>query len=387
MKLAIVTTHPIQYNAPWFKMLAAEPGIEVKVFYTWEQSQQAAKYDPGFGKQIEWDIPLLDGYEYTFVKNTSKDPGSHHYKGIVNPNLNKEIEGWGAKAVLVFGWPFKSHLSCMKFFKGKIPVLFRGDSTLLDEQGALKFFIKKQILRYVYSHIDYALYVGSNSKAYFKEYGIKEHQLVFVPHAIDNERFKAGNVNIAELEKLKGKLGIKDDTFVILFAGKFIPKKDPFFMLRLAEELDGENYRFILVGNGELEEELKASAMKDNRIKFLGFQNQTKMPLIYSMSDMYVLPSKGPNETWGLAINEAMASNNFIITTSKVGCAVDLVKNNRNGIIVEPGDAKTAAGYITGVSGDTAAKTVAEQVNTELLRTFSYQALVKNTKELLYKIG
>lgn len=387
MKLAIVTTHPIQYNAPWFKMLAAEPGIEVKVFYTWEQSQNAAKYDPGFGKQIEWDIPLLDGYEYTFVKNTSKDPGSHHYKGIVNPDLNKVIESWGAGAVLVFGWPFKSHLSCMKYFKGKIPVLFRGDSTLLDGQGAFKYLIKKQILRYVYSHIDYALYVGSNSKAYFKEYGIKDHQLVFVPHAIDNERFKAGNINTAELEKLKGELGIKDDTFVILFAGKFIPKKDPFFLLRLAEEVRGENYRFVLVGNGGLEEDLKAQGIKDNRVKFLGFQNQTKMPYIYKLSDMYVLPSKGPNETWGLAINEAMASNNFIITTSKVGCAVDLVENNRNGIVIEPGDVKTAAAYIKRVSENTDAKAAAIKVNTELLKTFSYQALVANIKELILKIG
>ena len=78
MKLAIVTTHPIQYNAPWFRLLAKEPGVEIKVFYTWEQSKNNDKYDPGFGRMVEWDIPLLEGYEYTFVKNTSTSPGSFY---------------------------------------------------------------------------------------------------------------------------------------------------------------------------------------------------------------------------------------------------------------------------------------------------------------------
>ena len=85
------------------------------MFYTWEASQTLAKYDPGFGRVIEWDIPLLDGYEYTFVKNVSANQGSHHFKGIDNPTLNTEIEQWGAEAVLVFGWAYKSHLSCMRY--------------------------------------------------------------------------------------------------------------------------------------------------------------------------------------------------------------------------------------------------------------------------------
>ena len=118
MKLAIVTTHPIQYNAPWFKLLAQHPDVDVKVFYTWEQTLQSAKHDPDFGRVIEWDIPLLDGYEYTFVKNIAASPGSSHFKGIDNPTLNDEIKAWGAESVLVFGWAFKSHLACMKYFKG-----------------------------------------------------------------------------------------------------------------------------------------------------------------------------------------------------------------------------------------------------------------------------
>src|SRR5687767_11380417 len=93
-KLAIITTHPIQYYAPLFKLLNQRGRIAIKVFYTWSQSAKGPNFDPGFGKKIEWDIPLLNGYDYTFVKNTSSKPGTHHFKGIINPTLNAEVEQW-----------------------------------------------------------------------------------------------------------------------------------------------------------------------------------------------------------------------------------------------------------------------------------------------------
>ena len=110
-------------------MLTERGNLAIKVFYTWGDAVLENKYDPGFGKSIEWDIPLLKGYDFTFVKNASLNAGSHHFGGINNPSLIREIKEWGPDAVLVYGWCFKSHLSAMRYFKGRIPVLFRGDST------------------------------------------------------------------------------------------------------------------------------------------------------------------------------------------------------------------------------------------------------------------
>src|ERR1700722_3761487 len=98
-KLAIVTTHPIQYYAPWFKLLAKSKIVLPKVFYTWGQSQQGTNYDPGFGKKVEWDIPLLEGYDHSFVENIAAKPGSHHFNGIVNPGLINEINKWQPDAI------------------------------------------------------------------------------------------------------------------------------------------------------------------------------------------------------------------------------------------------------------------------------------------------
>ena len=227
-RLAIVTTHPVQYNAPFFEMLAQRGAVQVKVFYTWGKSVLQNKYDPGFDRTIEWDIPLMNGYEYSFIENISATPGSHTFKGIDNPTLIDDIEKWNANAVLVYGWSFKSHLKCIRHFHKKIPVLFRGDSTLLDPQPFLKKIFRFVFLRWVYSHIDYALYVGTNNKQYFKKYGVPESKLVFAPHAVDNERFADSNGDYeTKAGNWRKELSFTETDIVFLFAGKLEEKKDP----------------------------------------------------------------------------------------------------------------------------------------------------------------
>ena len=325
-KLAIISSHPIQYNAPLFALLAKEDNIDLKVFYTWGVDSIEEKYDPDFQQNIQWDIPLLEGYQYQFLENTSKDPGSHHFKGIINPELNQEIEKWGADIVWVWGWAFDSHLKALRYFKGKKEVWFRGDSTLLDESKGfnLKKILRRVFLTWVYRHIDKAFYVGTHNKAYFIKHGLKETQLVYAPHAIDNDRFADPTGEYAKQAKQwRKELAIAENQKVILFAGKLETKKNPFFLITLAKELPTNEYKIVFVGSGPLEENLKNQAT-ENCI-FLGFQNQKMMPIVYRLADVFVLPSLGPGETWGLAINEALACGIPVIASNKCGGAVDLI--------------------------------------------------------------
>ncbi|MDY0907458.1 glycosyltransferase family 4 protein [Pedobacter sp. CFBP9032] len=349
--LAIIVTHPIQYYVPVYQQLAKP--CQLKVFYTWGEKGANAKYDPDFQKNISWDIPLLDGYEFEFVENSAKDPGSHHYKGIVNPELIEKIKAFNPDAILVYGWAYKSHLAVMRHFKGKIPVWFRGDSTLMDQTGSLQKIFRKLFLIWVYQHIDIAFYVGKANKAYFKAFGVKEKQLVFAPHAVDNERFSTDRS--IEALHLRQKLGISANDTLILFAGKFEEKKDPTLLLQAftAPDRKTDNHKLttkneqrttttthlLFVGNGELEETLKMhTSVQHNNIHFLDFQNQTQMPVIYQACDLFCLPSQGPGETWGLAVNEAMASSKAILVSDKVGCAESLIQEGKNGEIFKSGN-------------------------------------------------
>ncbi|AZI25833.1 glycosyltransferase [Pedobacter sp. G11] len=341
-KLAIVVSHPIQYYAPVFERLSK--ACILKVFYTLgAQINEEGISDEGFNQKITWDIPLLSGYDYEIVKNTAKQVG-HHYYGIKNKDLIAKIGLFAPDAVLVYGWAYTSHLKILKYFKGKIPIWFRGDSNLLDSKNQIKSLFRKLFLKWLYHDIDKAFYVGTANKNYFLAYGLTENQLIFAPHAIDNERFSKKRSN--EAQKLRHKLTIDPADNLILFAGKFERKKNPNILLTAFIELDQPGMHLLFVGTGVLEENLKLTVEKlksDNpalskRIHFLDFQNQTQMPIFYQACDVFCLPSQGPNETWGLAINEAMAAGKAILASDKVGCATDLVKNNENGFIFKSGD-------------------------------------------------
>jgi glycosyltransferase involved in cell wall biosynthesis len=336
-RLAIITTHPIQYNAPLFRVLNLRKVISIKVFYTWGSNVLKDKFDPGFGRDIKWDIPLLDGYDYTFLENTSGSPGSHHFFGIINPSLIKQVNEYNPECILVYGWSFYSHLKLLQFFKHKRRIIFRGDSHLLDDNKhfSIKKFFKSSFLKWIYKHIDMGLYTGSENKKYFQKFGLKEQQLIFAPHSIDNDRFRhSSKIN------LRKKLNIPDEDIVFLFAGKFEEKKNPLFLLDAFIIANIANSHIIFTGNGNLQFKLQKiienldTNFKD-RIHLMDFQNQSKMPEVYSTCDVFVLPSQGPGETWGLSVNEAMACSKAILVSSKCGCATDLVKPGRNGYVFE----------------------------------------------------
>ncbi len=321
-------------------------------------------HDKDFGIERKWDIDLLSGYDHVFVKNIATAPGSHHYRGIINPSLINEVASFQPDKIIVYGWKFNSHLKLLRYFKGKVPLYFRGDSTLLDEPAgfSIKKVMRTLLLQWVYRHVDFVLSPGTASDAYFQNAGLSVKQIIRAPHAVDNARF-SGTETPDELSAYEGsaqhwrkELSIPKDAKVFLFAGKLEPKKDPLLLVKAFARLHQQypNTHLIMVGNGILEEELKKmtsspsspsspspplpSAGKLTSITFLPFQNQSIMPVVYRLGDAVVLPSKGPDETWGLAINEAMACGRPVIVSDKCGAAADIVKNAENGFVFKAGD-------------------------------------------------
>ena len=342
VRLAIVTSHPIQYYAPLFRSLAQSGEVLPRVFFTWSQTEAGPVRDAEFGRSISWDIPLLEGYEYEFVKNISRHPGTDHFWGLNTPGLATAIEAWNADALLVIGWHSWSHLRALMHFKGRVPVFFRGDSTLLDPRPALRSAVRRQLLAWVYRHVDVALAVGANNADYFRWCGRSERVIRLVPHAVDTARFAAdAQRHEAQARQWRRECGIADTARALVFAGKLIPKKDPMGLLRAfagAVAADDEQLHLVFVGAGALKEALQAQAAGRRNVHFRPFQNQQSMPAVYRLGDVYVLPSLGPGETWGLAMNEAMASGSLVIASDRVGGARDVVEHGRTGWIFPAGN-------------------------------------------------
>jgi glycosyltransferase involved in cell wall biosynthesis len=325
-RLAIIVSHPIQYYVPLYRSLAQRGDVDIKVFFTWHAGN-AAVLDHGFKKAVAWDIPLTEGYEYELVPNTSSEPGTHRFGGLKNPSLVTRVLNWQPDAVHITGWAWFSHMKAMwAFSKRGMPTLFRGDSHLLDsDRQGFKWWIKHTVLRQVFSWPAAFLYVGKANRAYYETFGVKADRLCFCPHSIDVARFTGSTDDFErKAARWRAELEISHDQTVILFAGKFERNKRPLELMQTMMELDDPRLVLVLVGNGELEGRIKAIADENpDKFRVLPFQNQSLMPTVYRLGDLFALPSTG--ETWGLAVNEALACGRPVLVSDRVGCAADVV--------------------------------------------------------------
>jgi glycosyltransferase involved in cell wall biosynthesis len=326
-RICFVVSHPIQYIVPLYQRLARRDDIAIKVFFTWHAGQHAVD-DPGFGHPIAWDIPLTDGYDFEPVPNVASDPGTHKFLGLRNPMLLDRVMAWQPDVVHINGWAWLSHLQLLHALnKRGVTTLFFGDSHLLDGKAhGPRWWIKSAVLRRVYSWPTACLFAGSANRAYFENFGVPPQRLYPCPHAIDVGRFaEPAAQREEEAARRRSELGIAADRKVLLYAGKFEPKKRPTELMRAFAQLPDASLVLVMVGSGELQGEIDAIAAGDPaRFRILPFQNQSRMPIVYRLGDIFVLPS-GFGESWGLAVNEALACGRPVIVSDRVGCAADVV--------------------------------------------------------------
>jgi glycosyltransferase involved in cell wall biosynthesis len=325
-RLAIVVSHPIQYYSPWFRWLAAQ-GWNLRVFYLWDFGVSRQK-DREFGREIVWDVDLLSGYDHEFVPNRSSQPGTLTFGGLDNPSLPSRLEAWKPDAILVFGYKYKTQLRLI--LNPPAPLVFRGDSHLLDE--ARPSFIKRILLRAVYARFAAVTYTGLANRAYFTAFGVPAKKLFFAPHCVDAGRFAETLALREETARLRARLDIGERR-VVLFAGKLIPKKQPRELLEAFLALAPAETALVFVGDGEELPALQSLAARypEATVRFLPFANQSEMPARYLLADIFALPSRGPGETWGLAVNEAMHLGVPCLVSDRVGCQADLVTDGETG--------------------------------------------------------
>lgn len=338
-RLAIVVSHPTQYYSPWFRALAATSEVSIKVFYLWDFGVKPT-IDPRFGREITWDVDLLSGYESTFVRNVAKHPGAESFFGFRNPDLARALSEWSPDALLLFGYAWASHLRALVWARlHGVPILFRGDSHMIGrsaDRGASSF-----LKRLIFAQFAAITYVGAANRDYFRALGVPESKLSFAPHSVNAELFREDSPSDrARALELRAGLGIPSHAKVILFAGKLVAAKQPMELLEAFIGAADPNAALLFVGDGELKRGLEARARASGlaTIHFLAFANQSEMPSRYLAADIFVLPSRGVYETWGLAVNEAMHCGTPCLVSSHVGCQRDLVSDGLTGWVFEAED-------------------------------------------------
>lgn len=342
IKIAYVLTHPIQYQVPMIKYLNQQPDLYIKVFYCSDMSTKQY-YDSGFGQKIEWDVPLLDGYDYEFfpaIGSRDKITFARPY----NHGLMQHLKQGGFDAVWLHGY---SRLVCLQIMAIAkilgIKVLVRDEAWLKSKQRHLhNLWVKQLWFRILNRFADAFLAIGSCNKDYYLANGISADKIFSVPYVVDN-RFFQDRCKHADVRQLRAQLDIPGTSKIILYASKLIGRKKLLDLIsaygRIVKVTAGPKPFLVIVGSGELKNEahdLIKTLDIAGFVRMCGFINQTDLPTYYKACDVFVLPSE--NEPWGLAVNEAMNCGAAIVASDEVGSAFDLIENGINGYRFKAGN-------------------------------------------------
>ncbi len=378
-KIAFLVSHPIQYFSPLFKEIAKRTEIDLTVLYCSDESVKGMR-DTGFGSDIEWDIPLLEGYRYKFLKNHS--PISTIFKapfGLINFSIVKEIFRGHYDAVIVHGWHYVTlWLAYFAAICSGTRVYLHAENPYNQEirKSKCKLFIKKLVLGLFFKGFNGFLAIGTENRKFYEYYGVDPKKIFLTPYAVENNRFiKEYDQNVSGKTGLKNEIGIPKSKTVILFSGKLVAKKRPMDLLQAYELIAAPDKALVFLGDGPLrralEEYIARKRIKD--VYITGFKNQSEIYKYYIESDIFVMPST-IGETWGLVVNEAMCFGLPVIVSDLVGCGADLVKHGENGYIFNMGNVDELACYIRRLIEEKDERKQFALASIDLIKKWNYDA-------------
>ncbi len=376
IRIAFVTSHPIQYQVPVFRCLTQTPGIDLTVLYA--MLPDSATQGAGFGVSFEWDIPLLEGYNYRVLKNVSANPGVTHFGGCDTPEIADVLKELKIEAVVVNGWVVKTCLQALRAAKKlRVPCIVRGEANNLRKRPLWKRLPQRLLVR----KYDAVLPIGKASREFYRSHGVSESKMFDARYCVENQRFaRAANEAEPRRSTLRSQWGIPENAVCFLYCGKFEQKKHPVelveaFLQAHQQSMDSEQntqIHLLMVGDGELRGECEKrvaahealGARGEGRgeltprssllaprppVTFTGFLNQSQIVDAYVASDVLALPSDA-GETWGLVVNEAMACGRPAIVSHLVGCGEDLIQPDETGWVFRFGDWSSLSELMLSVS-------------------------------------
>jgi len=399
VRLAYLVSHPIQYQAPLLRRIAQEPDIDLTVFFGSDFSLRSYQ-DEGFGVDVKWDVPLLDGYRSEFLP-VIRDDGTQTVTTPLNYGIFSALRG-GAKpgfdVLWVHGYSMVNALHGMLAAKALgIPVLLRGDMWLRDRpRSGPKLFLKKTFFQLLKNLVSGVLTVGTLNEEYWRHYLGEDTPLFLMPYAVDNEYFQRRSLEaMTKRDKLRRELDIDGGRPVILFASKLQRRKHcsdllEAYRMLIAEKMRGPLPYLVIVGDGEeraaLEEQARTNGLAG--VRFCGFRNQSELPGFFDIASVFVLPAR--HEPWGLVVNEAMNAARAVIVSDDVGCHPDLITDGAEGFVFPVGDVTALAEALLRVLATPETAVRMGQNALERIRTWSFEedvlALREAVAQLTHKI-
>jgi glycosyltransferase involved in cell wall biosynthesis len=381
-RIVIVASHVIQYQDPFFRLLAADTEIDLTVLYC-STAGARTYHDADMATALVWDVELLHGYRHLFLRNLVHDSNRgwtrHINPGIVPALLRGKYE----MAIFMLGWgSISALLGIVTCRLAGIPFFLYGDSSFPPPETTLRHRIRARLLRILFRNAAGFMVSGALNADYYRHYGGDPDHFFLLPWAVDNERFtNASSLTTAERETRRERLGIRPGQTVFVFSAKLVERKDPMTLLRAYEQMpDRDRAAILFLGDGILRQPLEAYAREHGLTDahFAGFVNQSELPKYYGISDVFVLPST--YEPRGAVINEAMACGLPLIVTDRCGSIGDIVLEGDNAFIYPAGDAAALAASMTQLADDAALRRRMAGRSRQIIDTWTFARGVDGVK-------
>lgn len=395
VRLAYLVSHPIQYQAPLLRRIAQEPDIDLTVFFGSDFSLRSYQ-DVGFGVDVKWDVPLLEGYRSEFLP-VIRDDGTQTVTTPLNYGIFSALRGGvepGFDVLWVHGYAMVNALHGMVVAKTLgIPVLLRGDMWLRDRpRSGARLFLKKLFFQVLKSLVNGILPVGTLNEEYWRHYLGDEIPFFLMPYAVDNEYFQQRSFEAAAKRgDLLRELDIEAGRPVILFASKLQRRKHcsdllDAYRILIGGKMSGPLPYLVIVGDGEeraaLEERARTNGLTD--IRFCGFRNQSELPRFFDIASVFVLPAR--HEPWGLVVNEAMNAARAVVVSDDVGCHPDLITDGVEGVVFPVGDVDALAEALLRVLATPETATKMGQNALRRITTWSFEEDVLALREAIAQL-
>ena len=188
MKINYILSHPIQYQVPLIRYLSKNK-ITILVSY---RSNISVKrfYDPGFKKNIKWNVDLLKGYNHKFLKFIGPNKVNNIFP--LTTDVFNILRDKGTNVVWLHGcknWFNLVIIFLNIFLKKKIFLRdeanhFSRNRNLINKIFNLIFY------KLINNFIDVFLAIGKANKKYYIDNNIPVNKIVSVPYVVDNDFFK-----------------------------------------------------------------------------------------------------------------------------------------------------------------------------------------------------
>lgn len=356
-RLLLAFTHPVQYTSPVLRETVKHPKLDIMAAYCSLQGVEPG-HDPGFGVEVAWDVPLLDGYPWVQVPNWSPFPGLHRFLGLINPSLWTLVRRGGYDAIVAYtGYAYASFwilVAASKIYR--VPLIFGTDATGLRPRDGhrWKIGVKRLLLPAIFRLADAVIIPSEAGRQFILSLGIPDSRIFITPFAVDNTWWRQ---RAAEVDRRAVRQGwvIPEDAVVALFCAKLQPWKRPQDALRAFAKANVKCTYLVFAGEGPmraaLEDEVKSLGLA-KRVRFLGFVNQTGLPSVYRSADLLILPSE--YDPCPVVVCEAMLCGCPVVLSDEVRGRFDIVKHGTTGLISPCRDVDALAMILSDALGDRA---------------------------------